>query len=179
MIERRKAHNAVASLVAFARLIASSAVRFGRTRRWQAGQQPGSITGDRTLSHVLGRRRGRNPIVTFLTLAVLLSFVLVLGAPKSSRLIATPTSLGPIALAGNLSSWNTQIDDLDLSAVACTSVLNCIAVGDSGTNNGLVYVTANGGKTWTEEPVPSGTGPISSVACDPSTAADCYATTAS
>jgi hypothetical protein len=70
------------------------------------------------------------------------------------RVASRPTSLGPIALAGDLSSWSTQIDGLDLSAVVYTDTLHCIAVGTSGNEVGLVYVTENGAKNWVEKSVP-------------------------
>ncbi len=74
--------------------------------------------------------------------------------------------------AGAASSWSWKVQasypaPAHLESVACTSISDCIAVGDDGT----IVATTDGGSTWTAQSPPSGTASLSaSRAPRPSTA---------
>ncbi len=57
----------------------------------------------------------------------------------------------------------------NLKGVACPSSTRCFLVGDAtpgdGSPSGLVYASADGGRTWTSEPVPPGTTILNGISC--------------
>jgi len=81
------------------------------------------------------------------------------GAPNGAALIAT-TNGG--------ASWTNQpipATAAYLSAVACSTPLQCVAVGEGQGNQGVAIATNNGGTTWTQASVPAGIGDVTTVTC--------------
>ena len=56
-----------------------------------------------------------------------------------------------------------------LKGVACPSSTRCFLVGDAtpgdGSPSGSIYASADGGRTWTSEPVPPGTTILNGISC--------------
>ena len=51
------------------------------------------------------------------------------------------------------------------NAVACASTSTCFAVGADNGGNGVAALSGNGGNTWSNTSLPSGTPPLDSIAC--------------
>ncbi|HWE71002.1 MAG TPA: hypothetical protein VG205_11590 [Acidimicrobiales bacterium] len=81
------------------------------------------------------------------------------GAPNGAALIAT-TNGG--------ASWVNQpipATAAYLSAVACSTPVQCVAVGEGQGNQGVAIATTNGGTSWTQASVPAGIGDVTTVTC--------------
>lgn len=66
-----------------------------------------------------------------------------------------------------------------IQSVACPSSTDCYAVGDNSndeypTDSGIIFISTDGGTTWTSQSDPSGTTTLNDITC-PSTTT-CYAT---
>ncbi len=52
-----------------------------------------------------------------------------------------------------------------LTAVACPSGTQCVAVGETTFKTGMVLTSSDGGSTWSQHNVPAGVGTLAAVAC--------------
>ena len=89
------------------------------------------------------------------------------------------TSLPAIAVTSNAgATWSPELvpaSVLSLSGIACTSLRNCVVVGQSGTagaGTGSALFTRDGGLAWSASTVPTEVTGISAVTCVSST---CFA----
>ncbi len=78
--------------------------------------------------------------------------------PKSAPAPGTPEAV---------STAPTAAFDGYLQAVSCPTAKVCVAVGAGGTDDstGLVEASTDGGKTFTDEPIPTNTPPLEAVTC--------------
>jgi large repetitive protein len=78
-----------------------------------------------------------------------------------------PASTAVSGIPDPLSSSPTSSADGQFAAVSCPTTSECVAVGAGGPSQqtGLVEVSNDGGSTFTDQPVPSGTQDLNSVTC--------------
>ena len=80
------------------------------------------------------------------------------SGPASAAASGTPSPTGKLSPRRPAAS---------LTAVSCPSTSECVAVGAGGSSesDGLVELSSDGGTTFTDEPVPTGTPPLEAVSC--------------
>ncbi|HEX3459539.1 MAG TPA: hypothetical protein VHT49_01430 [Acidimicrobiales bacterium] len=81
------------------------------------------------------------------------------GAPNGAALIAT---------SNGGASWTAQPippTAAYLSAIACSTAVQCVAVGQGQGNQGIAITTTNGGTSWSQATVPAGIGDVTAVTC--------------
>lgn len=82
------------------------------------------------------------------------------GAPNGAAVIAT---------ANGGKSWLNQSIPATagyLADIACSSQLQCVAVGQGQSNQGVSIFTTNGGATWAQSPVPPAISDMTAVSCN-------------
>ena len=82
------------------------------------------------------------------------------GAPNGAAVIAT---------ANGGKSWLNQSIPATagyLADIACSSQLQCVAVGQGQGNQGFSIITTNGGATWAQSPVPPAISDMTAVSCN-------------
>ncbi len=82
------------------------------------------------------------------------------GAPNGAAVIATTN--------GGKSWFNQSIPATAgyLADIACSSQLQCVAVGQGQGNQGVSIFTTNGGATWVQSPVPPAITDMTAVSCN-------------
>jgi len=91
-------------------------------------------------------------------------------APSAQVAPSNATAKALAALAGPAGpSWSvTQTygpSAYSLTAVACPSTAQCVAVGETTFKTGMDLTSSDGGATWTQHPVPAGVGTLSAISC--------------
>jgi hypothetical protein len=124
------------------------------------GKQSATVNGNTTWATVSGLKNGKS-----YQCSVYASNAAGKGASSSPVTgVPGPETSTPTSSAGG-----------QFIAVDCPSSSVCVAVGDGGPTHGtgLIEVSTNGGATFTDEPVPTGTPTLNAVTC--TSAADCLA----
>jgi photosystem II stability/assembly factor-like uncharacterized protein len=91
---------------------------------------------------------------------------------KSQALVATPTTVpgSPTSTAPDFSiPGGSTPGSGAFNAVTCINTSACIAVGADAGGNGTASLTVDGGQSWTDATVPSGTPKLDAIACGDST----------
>ena len=87
----------------------------------------------------------------------------------SSDPATTTAADPPVAGSGTAGSWSVSqtfgASSMNLSAIACPSPAQCLAVGETTYKTGMVLTSADGGSTWTQHNVPSGVVNLNAIAC--------------
>jgi hypothetical protein len=116
------------------------------------GNQSTTVNGNTTWATVTGLADGTSYSCTvFATNAAG-------SGPASASVSGTPNPVG--------SSTTPSVGGF-FSGVSCPSTSECVAVGAGGSSDsqGLVELSSDGGTTFTDEPVPTGTPPLTAVTC--------------
>jgi photosystem II stability/assembly factor-like uncharacterized protein len=91
----------------------------------------------------------------------------VTGSTGSGSVAPTPLAQGPDqSKAPDFPiSGGAQAAYGAFSAIACPTTTNCFAVGANDGGSAVASSSSNGGDTWTNLPIPSGTQPLSAISC--------------
>jgi photosystem II stability/assembly factor-like uncharacterized protein len=83
------------------------------------------------------------------------------------RTTAPPTTTVPVTLhqVGWQISQTFAASSLGLAAVDCPVATGCEAVGETTLKTGMVLSSSDQGSTWTQQKLPNGIGPLSSISC--------------
>jgi photosystem II stability/assembly factor-like uncharacterized protein len=104
----------------------------------------------------------------------LMSLVILAAQPAGAstavstlRATSPPARVTPAASGWQLARVRAQVAGVALTGVSCTTSSVCVTVGDTtGGGSAVILASADGGMTWSGEPVPAGVSSLADVSCD-------------
>ena len=85
------------------------------------------------------------------------------SSPSSTTTVHSAATSPPTSVLR--SSPPTYVGPAVFDAITCSNTSNCLAVGRTNSNAGLIVTSSNGGNSWTARPLPTGVKELQGIGC--------------